>query len=80
MKLQINAFDNQAICRQKLIAEHIDATDNLTVIYRAEQLQYKDAFIVDKISGFNIMQGLVTIYFESGGFIEITKFNPGNFD
>jgi hypothetical protein len=83
-KLQIKFFEIDEITglpmyRKTIIAGHLDATRNITVISRCEvnienrKLDIDDLHIPIKIDHFNICEGMVTIYYQDGHFLEISR-------
>ncbi len=81
-KLKIEAFNlsenGLPVKVKELICSNIDATKRLTCIYAAEivesnKTRYCDFFLTEHIERFNIIDGLVTVYYQSGAFIEISR-------
>jgi hypothetical protein len=82
-RLKIEVFNDQAQKRKTVICGHIDASRHITVLSESEvtinlgpskdKPNNKDLVITDKIDHFNIFEGMITIYYSSGGYIEITK-------
>jgi hypothetical protein len=80
MKLQIEVFNPKGDTIKKIIAGHIDASRNMTIISEStayipgkEYVNHSDYYICDKLDHFNIFQGLITLYYKSGAFVEISK-------
>jgi len=75
MKLLIDAYTKDGNHCNRIIAAHIDASRNLTTISRSVPGKFnEDYFISDKLDHFNIMAGMVTLYYYGGHYIEITKY------
>ena len=73
-KLQIEGFtaDNKPLF--KTVAEHVDATKNITIISQSSRINESEIIrLTTEIDHFNIFSGMITIYYRSGCFIEITK-------
>lgn len=83
-RLKIEVFSDQAQHRKTIICGHIDASSHITVLSESEcnfnlgpskdKSENKDIVITENIDHFNIFEGMTTIYYRSGGYIEITKF------
>lgn len=73
-KLQIECFDEEGNIFEKIIASKIDATNVLTIISTGVSNKENETIRwPKKIERWNIFAGIVTIYYENGCFIEITK-------
>jgi len=71
-KLQIECFDSEANLFEKFIAEKIDATIQQTIISKS----YKESDTIrwpQEIDHWNIIEGMITIYYKNGCYIEITR-------
>jgi hypothetical protein len=76
-KLVIEVFtpDNQKPII-KLIAARFDATKHITVIGRATNYKEPENLrLIEEIDHFNLMEGMITIYYRSGAYMEITRLN-----
>jgi hypothetical protein len=81
MKLLIDAFTKDGEHCNRIIAAHIDASKNLTVISRSVVGKFKeDLFITEKLEHHNIFEGLLTLYYSGGNYLEIKKYRPGQID
>jgi hypothetical protein len=82
MKLLIEFFDKKGNNLERIVAAHIDASTNITVISRAvnhkgNSVLSEEIRIPEKIEHFNLFEGLITLYYQSGYYLEISKFRPG---
>ena len=81
-KLSIKLFDKNNIIQEQLICGKLDATNHITIL--------SECFFINKtlntgtgctlrlpanIKSWNIFEGLVTIFYESGLFMEISRIN-----
>ena len=81
-KLSIKLFDKNNVIQEQLICGKLDATNNITILSECffikktnTSLNGKDLHIPANIKSWNIFEGLVTIYYESGLFMEISRIN-----
>lgn len=80
-KLKIEVLDEHGRVWKKVICVHVDSTKNITVLSECEikigvdQLDTTELIIPEKIDHFNIYEGMITIYYQCGKTIEITRFN-----
>lgn len=75
-KLKIEAIDSDNNTMFKVIAVRVDATGILTVVSTSESHKEKDCIrLVSDIDHWNIIDGLVTIYYTNGNILEITRYN-----
>lgn len=66
----------------RLICGHLDATKNITILFECRKvlkdqtatLKAFDVHIPEKIDHFNIIDGMITIYYEDGNYLEITRY------
>jgi len=81
MKLLIDAYTKDGEHCNRIVAAHIDASERLTTISRSIPGKFNgDLFIVEKLEHFNIMEGLLTLYYSGGNYLEILKYKPGCLD
>lgn len=74
--LKIEAIDNKNNLIFKIIAHRIDATQTMTVINTTTTGKNADNIrIVSEIDHWNIIEGMVTIYYKSGSIMEISRIN-----
>jgi len=77
MKLLIDAFTKDGKHCNRIVAAHIQASKNFTVIYKSGTDKFSDDFfITDKLKRFDVFLGLITLYYEGGHYLEITKHHP----
>ncbi len=72
----IQVFQPSGKKTKMIVCDHIDCTKNLTVLYNAIQQASEPidrATISEKFERVNIEPGRVTIFYESGTFLEITR-------
>jgi hypothetical protein len=81
-KLQIQLFDEYNISKRKIVCGHLDSTKNITILSDAEPFSsqnpgtsYTDVIIPEKVDHFNISEGMTTIYYKSGHYLEIRRIN-----
>lgn len=80
-KISISVYDEDHKLRETLIARGMDAVSSHTVIHYIEKVgkkrfnnQYQLMFVIpEQIDRWNIMDGLITIYYKNGFVIEIGR-------
>lgn len=80
-KLLIECYDKDAKPFRRIICGHLDASNHITILSESETqfednkvIEYKSREVIpDKIDHFNIFGGMITIYYKSGCFIEISR-------
>lgn len=77
-KLRIDIFDEYGILKKKIICGHLDCTKSITILSECEinianPNNLKDLIIPDQIDHFNVFECMITIYYKSGHYIEITR-------
>lgn len=79
-RLQIQLFDEHNILEKKIVCGHLDSTRSITILSDAEPFSsqnpgtsYIDIIIPEKVDHFNIFEGMTTIYYKSGHYIEVTR-------
>lgn len=74
-KLQIKLFDAHNQCRKVIITGHLDASRNITILSDStiDEKKIGDVHIPEKIDHFNIFEGLITIYYQSGYYLEVQR-------
>lgn len=74
-KLAIRIFDEQNRLQEQFICDHMDAVSSHTVLYNIQKKDeiYLRQCIPEKIDHWNLMEGLITIYYESGFTMEISR-------
>lgn len=72
---KIQVFDKDNNLWLTMISQHVDASRNVTLFYEnlIDEFQVKEFTLPEKIDHINIFEGLITIYYTSGKFIEITR-------
>jgi len=74
MKLQIEAFNESGERCAKIIAVHIDASQHRTIISQSWSEKFSDdIYITENLVKYNIFERLITLYYSSGHYLEITK-------
>ena len=81
-KLKIEAYDKDNVLLFRTIAHRIDSTRRMTIISTSEthfsseerESEKNNIRFISKVDHFNIIAGMVTIYYENGSFLEITRF------
>lgn len=85
-KILIEAYEinekGLPVLSNRIIAGHLDATRNITVLsecitIREQNSKPYDIHIPEKIERFNICNGMITIYYQGGNFLEISRFFEG---
>ena len=89
-KLEIKAYDDKCNLLFTCIAAHFDCLINSYSIVQNINLikfvyadrsgskefhNYPDWFIAEKVDHFNTCEGIVSLYYESGNFLEIRRLN-----
>jgi hypothetical protein len=80
-KLGIKIFDAAHNCIESIVCEHLDACNSMTILSHSyvQSKIYKKGdpgetyTIPEKINHWNLMDGLITIYYTSGFEMEITR-------
>lgn len=78
-RLCVEVFDREGKLCKSLTAGHLDACRTITILYESESDQKKmsDQILTEKIDHFNLIEGMITIHYTSGAFVEITRiFEP----
>jgi hypothetical protein len=80
---KIELYNSVAQCRKTIVCGHIDASRHITILSESvidvklnvtkDIADLHDVIIAEAIDHFNIFEGMVTIYYRSGDYIEITK-------
>jgi len=76
-RLKIEVYDRDRTVVHTLICEHLDVCNSMTIIGRT----YKDGddpqnyYFPEKITHFSLMEGMITVYYETGYEMEITRIN-----
>jgi hypothetical protein len=74
--LQIEAFDKDNNIIFKVRATRLDVSNILTIISTSVTNKESDNIrLLDCIDHWNIIDGMITIYYESGAVMEITRAN-----
>jgi hypothetical protein len=81
-KLSIKLYDKNNVIQEQLICGKLDATSHITILSQVyfikktfTPLNGKDLHIPINISSWNIFEGLVTIFYENGFFMEVGRIN-----
>lgn len=75
-KLKINVFDEDDKQIFKVTAARLDATSNITIIGYSTNCKTSEYLrLVDEIDHWYLMDGMITIYYRSGCYMEITRLN-----
>jgi hypothetical protein len=84
-KLKIEVYqviNGKNLLTHKIICGHLDATRNITTLSECDisknfdesrNFYEREAFLTEKIDYFNIFEGMITIYYQSGAFMEISR-------
>ena len=75
--LAIDLYTPNGELKQRIICGHVDASRHITILLNVmiDKLKTRDVHIPEKIDHFNIFEGIITIYYISGYFMEISRFN-----
>jgi hypothetical protein len=79
-KLSIRVLNSNEIVIQTLICHHLDAVNSHTLLIQTNEVNGRKCFvdqfcIMEKIDHWNIMDGLITIYYNNGLKMEISRIN-----
>lgn len=74
-KLQIKVYDSQNNCIHSIISGHLDSSRNITVLSESEieGKNVKDIILPLKIDHYSIFEGMITIYYTDGHYLEVTR-------
>lgn len=74
---KIQLFDENNILEITFISQHIDCTRHTTLFFDnvIDDLIVTEFIIPENIDHINIFEGLITIYYINGKFVEISKLN-----
>jgi len=78
--LAIEAYNSDGVCLQKIICGHMDACKTMTLLSEAviigksiQSEKPKELLLTEKLIRKNIQDGLITLYYESGHYLEIQR-------
>jgi hypothetical protein len=75
-KLKIEVYDTENKAIFKVTAARLDATNNITVIASATNNKTSEYIrLIENIDHWYLMDGMITIYYRSGCYMEITRVN-----
>jgi hypothetical protein len=74
LKIKVLTANNELMF--KVVAHHFDATQHITIITTSLNGKESDKIrLTAEIHHWNIIDGMVTIYYTSGSYMEITRIN-----
>ena len=74
-KYRIDLYDPSGSLVKRFICGHIDGCRSKTILAESETDKFKGEFyILERLTHFNVFCGLITLYYDSGAFLEITRF------
>ena len=81
-KLQIEFYqviNDLPVCTHKIICGHLDACKSITILsdctVHVDGLEFHEEEVsqAEQIDHFNIVAGLITIYYKNGSYMEISR-------
>lgn len=78
---KIQLFDKNNVVMMTMVSQHIDASPHVTCFFEND---IDDDFVLEftlteKIDHINIIDGMITIYYQNEHFVEITLLNKNSY-